>query len=167
MSQENYAALQFRANLERDPELMSLDLDTFEQTLKEKRASEATLNPIKPVSQWEEFRQLRGTLHTLEQDAANSAIYFTNIAGNVALIEKNIKTAEQDKRNTFKAGNFRGEKTYENTLSRFEDELVDAQTELKRAKANKEACAKAFATFDQHERIAELQKHFDSLNPNI
>jgi hypothetical protein len=38
---------------------------------------------------------------------------------------------------------------------------------LKRAKAQKEHAATALAAFDQHARIAELQQHFDSLNPNI
>lgn len=143
------------------------NLPEFEENLKKRRVADAALNPIKPVSHYEEYKQLRGRLHQLEQQAEHTAIYFTNIAGSITLIEKNIKNAEQEKQYAFRAGNSSLERNWENALPRMKDELADASKELKRAKAQKERAATALAAFDQHARIAELQTYVDSLNPNI
>ncbi len=167
MSDFNFAAIAFKANLEKNPDLMAFDSVAFEKHQAARRVAAAKLNPPKPVTPYEEYRQLRGSLRQLEQNAAAIAIYFTNITGNVALIEKNIKNAELEKQYAFRAGNNSLERNWENALPRMKDELADATKELKRAKAQKEHAATALAAFDQHARIAELQQYVDSLNPNI
>ena len=163
----NYAGMAFKANLDTDPDLMTFDAATLEKHQAARRIADAKANPSAPVSHYEEYKQLRGTLRQLEQYAANTAIYFTNIAGSITLIEKNIKNAEQEKQYAFRAGNNHAAQNWENALPRMKDELADASKELKRAKDEKERAATALAAFDQHARIAELQQHFDSLNPNI
>lgn len=166
MSEHNLAGLIFKTNLEKHPEVFTINENTVkscEETARKVRAAHDEANPPKPVSAWEEYRQLRGTLHKLQQAAEGTAIYASNIAGNVALIEKNIKDAEHSRGNAFTIGNLVGERTYENRITRMKDELADAQKELRRAKKNKEHAAAALAAFDKHDRIAELQRHFDSL----
>jgi MFS superfamily sulfate permease-like transporter len=164
----NYAGMAFKANLDADPDLMAFDGATFEKKLAARRVAEAKANPSKPpVDPYQEYKQLRGTLRQLEQYAANTAIYFTNIAGTLALIETNVKRVEQEKQYAFRAGNNVAVMNWENALPRMRDELADASKELKRAKAEKEHAAKVLAAFDQHARIAELQQYVDSLNPNI
>jgi MFS superfamily sulfate permease-like transporter len=163
----NYAGMAFKANLDKNPDLMALDVATFEQRQAARRVEDAKATPSKPVNHYEEYKQLRGRLHQLEQYAANTAIYFTGIAGSITLMEKNIKNVEQEKQYAFIAGNNNAARSWEGALPRMKDELADASKELKRAKAQKEQAATALAAFDQHARIAELQQHFDSLNPNI
>jgi hypothetical protein len=162
----NYMNLFFKENLKNRPQDFIINDEVVaevEETAKKMRAKRAAANPPTPANPYEEFRQLRGRLYQLEQNAKNSAIYCENIAGNVAFIEKNIKNAEGNQQHAFKSGNERAERNLKDAISRMKDELVEAQKELKRAKGHKEHCAKAFAAFDQHERIAELQAHFDSL----
>jgi hypothetical protein len=167
MSEHNYAGLLFKTNLEQHPEVFIINDATIaevEQKAKEMRAERDVVNPPKPANPYEEFRQLRGTLRQLEQNVNNTAIYATSIAGNVALIEKNIQNAAFNQQHAFKSGNERAEINCKNAVTRLkDDELAEAQKELKRAKTQMERAAKALAAFDQHGRIAELQAHFESL----
>ena len=132
----------------------------LEQTAKQMRDDRDRTNPPKPQNAYDEYRQLRARLYQLERGVENSATYFTNIEGNVALIQVNLKDAEQRKKQAFNGGNTRFEKNVDHTIDRLKEELVEAQKELRRAKRNKEGAAEALEAFDQHERIAELATQF-------
>jgi hypothetical protein len=128
---QNYMEMFFADNLKKNPQdfmFTDKNLPEFEETMQKRRAADAAANPTKPVSHYEEYKQLRGRLHQLEQYAANTAIYFTGIAGSITLIEKNIKNAEQEKQYAFRAGNNVAERNWENALPRMKDELADAST---------------------------------------
>ena len=129
-----------------------------EQTAKKVREARDLANPPKPQNAYDEYRQLRGRLNQLERGVENSVIYFTNIEGNVAQLQQNLKDAEQRKNQALKVGNNRFEKNVDHTISRLKVDLADAQKELKAAKANKEGAAETLEAFDQHERIAELKE---------
>ena len=117
-------------------------------------------NPPKPQNPYEEYRQLRGRLYQLEQAVEHSTTYFTNIEGNVALLQQNLQHTERSKNQALNVGNVRSERNTDHTIARLKEELFDVQKDFRRAKNNKERAAEALKAFDQHERIAELKTQF-------
>jgi len=127
----NYAALAFRANLERDPNAFTITdegITKIEQGQAARRAVEEAAKP--KVSIEVELNKLRIQLFNLTQNAKSMEQRVNDEAGTVELLEKRITEAIKAKRHCEDAGNLVGARSYEREAQRLEEELVDARERL-------------------------------------
>src|SRR4051812_26158024 len=149
MSQQNFMALAFQDNLKRNPDLFTIDIEQHEKNVREHSEEMAKANPPKPQSEYEEYRQLRGRLHELEQRAQHTTVYFNNISGTVDALENRLDDAEKNVKDTLKAGNELAERHAKYVVERLQGELADAKKELRRARTQREYGAKNLEAFNQ------------------
>ena len=97
-------------------------------------------------------------LYQLKRELEYVTTRSEQLAGNVALIESNLETTEANSKAASSAGNFEARTVHKVSAQRLKGELADAKEELRKARIYKERAKEALEAFDQHERIAELQK---------
>jgi predicted nucleic acid-binding Zn-ribbon protein len=160
MSQENYAAMAFRANLERDPDLMTFNVEQIEQKQNEVRAARAAANPPKLEPAREEYNRLNSQLFALKQNAHAMEVRVNNGAGNVREFENRITKALKLKKQHEDAGNLIGARSYEHQIQGFETELADAREQLVKDQRWNSGAARQLRTWQTENgpRLKELQK---------
>ena len=99
----NYAGMAFRANLEKNPDLMTFDVEKHEATQKKRREAEAKANPPKVTPLQVELNQLRDELFNLQQNAKGTERRVNNEAGNIKCLS-NESTLPSKRRKDMIAG---------------------------------------------------------------
>jgi chromosome segregation ATPase len=126
----NYAGMAFRANLEKNPDLMTFDVEKHEATQKKRREAEAKANPSKVTPLQVELNKLRGELFNLQQNAKGTEQRVNNEAGNIKLLEKRVTEAIKSKKQYEDDGNLLGARTLERQIQELETELNDTRERL-------------------------------------
>ena len=160
MSEHNYAGMAFKANLEKDPSLMTIDLEKIEAHQKQVRAQrDAAAPPTSKPELRKEYNALRQQLFNLQQNAKALETRTNESADKIHLLEQRLNEALKLKKEASEAGNLRGERTYERQAETLETELLDAQEEYGKNKIWNAQAARAVREFkfNQNERIAELK----------
>ena len=153
--------LAFRQNLKERPQDFIITDEDHSTERKENYCplqEDGSANPPKPQNTYEEYKQLGARLYQLKRELEYLTTRSEQLAGNVSLIESNLETTEANSKAASSAGNFRGEDSYKVSAQRLKGELADTKEELRKARIYKERAKEALEAFDQHERIAELQK---------
>ncbi|MGE5052910.1 MAG: hypothetical protein ACM3WP_01995 [Acidobacteriota bacterium] len=169
MSQENFAGLLFKTNLEKHPEVFTInesDLSRIEQNQAQRRAQQEKDNPPAKADLRKEYNQLRQKLFDLQQNAKCFEIRTNESAGKIRLIEERITDLIRLKKNAVAMGNLRGERTYEQSIERVEGELGNAQEEFTKNKHWSAQAARALKEFDGHGRIEELAVLLGEVSPD-
>jgi len=162
MSQHNYFEMTVRAQMEKDPSVLSFDLEQYEANAKKMRAKrDAAAPPPGKADLHKEYNQLRQKLFDLKQDAKCFEIRTNEAAGKIRLFEQRIDDALMLKKAAAEAGNLRAERSYEQNIQRLEVELVDAQDEFAKNKRWSGSAARALKAFDGQARIEELKLVLD------
>jgi hypothetical protein len=156
----SYFGLAATQNLKNNPEIF--DLSNLDEQLAKARKERQGLNEkndeLKPKPTANaEYDQLQRRLFKLRQAAEGAKIHLDNVAGAVRLLEQYVEKKAKQKKAANRAGNNGAENTYGNQLAHLESELEDAKKNLKSATIEHDRAAAAVASFDGHERIAELK----------
>jgi hypothetical protein len=160
MSEHNYAGLMFRANLEKNPDLMAFDGTAFEKQQAARRVAEQKANPIKPEPAQQELNKLRGQLFALQQNAKAYEQRVNNLAGNVRLLESQLTTALKSKKEYENADNLLAARNHEHQIQRLENELVDEQEKLVTHRRYNQGAIRELRTWqtENTHRLLELKK---------
>lgn len=161
MSQQNYAGMALKLELEKHPEVFTITdeaITAMEQRIANLRKAEEKAKPAEPVGA--ELRSLRKRLFDLEQNAKGLEIKVNNGAGSVQLLEERIAGALQQQKECERAGNVRGEFTYERQAKQLENELNDASNQLSRDQQYSQGAARELRAFhtEHGPRLKELTK---------
>jgi predicted nucleic acid-binding Zn-ribbon protein len=161
----NYAGMAFRANLEKNPDLMTFDVEKHEATQKKRREAEAKANPPKVTPLQVELNKLRGELFNLQQNAKGTEQRVNNEAGNIKLLEQRINTAIKEKKGYIADGNLRGERTVEKQIESLEGELADTRERLVKEQHYNTAAVRELRTWQTENgpRLKELQQQVASI----
>lgn len=156
----NYAGMAFKANLEKNPDLMTFDVTKHEATIKKRREAEAKANPPKVTPVQVDLNKLRGELFNLQQAAMGTEQRVNNEAGNVKLLEKRTTEAIKTKKRYEDAGNLLGARTLEHEIQGLENELADARERLVKNQHYNTATARELRTWQTENgaRLKELEK---------
>ncbi len=157
MTTHNFAALAFKANLEKTPDLMTVDTAKIEASANQRRVEMAKLNQtIEPIRV--EYNRLRKEKYDAQQNAKNAEIYFNNIAANVREWQKRVDDLLKRKKKAT-ADNLLGEeRSLESQIQRLENELLDERDKLTAAQRNNTLSARALREWPGDVRLAELVK---------
>jgi chromosome segregation ATPase len=164
MSEHNYAGLLFKANIEKHPEVFTINDETVadvEKRAKEQRAERDKLNPAMAGQHVEtarqEYNRLAGQLFGLTQEAKSLEIRVNEAAGQILLLEKRIGDVLKSKKQYESDGNLLAARNAEHGIQQIENELAFAKANYEKQRAYNRAAARALKSFDKHERIAELK----------
>lgn len=157
MDQSNKNFLSLLAN-NVDPKLLTINLAEHEQRMTAHYKKMEELNPPKPEPAQKELARLRGELFNLQQRAKHTEVYTNEQAGKVKLLESDLAHTLKQKKIAAEAGNLRGERNYDNTITRLETELADAQREFQRARKVSAGAAIQLSEWPHHTRVEELLK---------
>jgi len=127
VSDHNYFGIAAKANLEKTPDLMTVDLPAIEAKAAEHRAKMAELNPPKEVPAKEEFSKLRKQLYDLQQSAQGAEVRLKDARETVIHWEQAVSSLLKKRQAAsiaMELGNMRG----------YEHNLVAAETDLELAK---------------------------------
>ena len=161
----NYAALAFRANLEKNPEafrpITDGDIAKIEQQQAARRAVEEKAKPTEPLRV--ELNRLRNQLFTLQQNAHATEVRVNNEAGTVRLLEQRITEAIKSKKQCEEAGNLLGGRSYEHQIQSLEEELADTRERLLKNQRYNAGAARELRTWQSENgpRLLELKKEVD------
>jgi hypothetical protein len=160
MSEENYIALAFKANLEKNPDLMKFDSVTFEKQQAARRVAEAKLNPIKPEPAQQELNRLRSQLFGLQQNAKAYEIRVNNLSGSVHEFERRLTVHLKTKKEYELSGNLLAARSCEHQIQGLETELIDARENLVKEQRWNGMAARALRTWQTENtpRLLELRK---------
>ena len=164
----SYLGLAFRANLEKNPDLMKFDVEQFEEDQQKHRAAMNAANPPKIEPVRVEFNRLRGQLFDHQQHAKAMEIRVNNEAGNVHEFERRITAVLKLKKEHEDAGNLLGARSYEHQAQQLENELADARDRLVKDQRYNAAAARGLREWQQEHgpRLKELQKEVAKLPEN-
>ena len=140
-----------------DPKLLTVDFEDLAKRAAEHRAKMEKANPPKQEGPAEELRKLRRELFSLEQCATHTETYTNNKVGEVRLLEQYLTDAINKKKAAVAAGNARAERNYEQTITRLEGEVADAEKEFNRARKVSAEAATALKEWPHRERVKELE----------
>ena len=156
----NYAGMAFKANLDKNPDLMAFDGATFEKLQAARRVAEAKANPIKPVPAQQELNRLRGQLFALQQNTKAYESRVNNFAGTVKQLEFRITEALKAKKQYEDAGNLMGARSYEHAIQRMETELTDARELFIKEQGYNQLAIRTLRTWQTENtaRLLELRK---------
>lgn len=164
----NYAALAFRANLEKDPNAFTItdeDVKKIEQRQAARRAVEEKAKPTeKPTEPLRvELNRLRNQLFTLQQNAHATEVRVNNEAGTVRLLEQRITEAIKSKKQCEEAGNLIGARSDEHGIQTLEEELADTRERLLKNQRYNAGAARELRTWQSENgpRLLELKKEVD------
>jgi len=165
MSEHNYAGMAFKANLDKNPDLMTFDSVAFEKQQTARRVAEQKTNPIKPEPAQQELNRLRGQLFNLTQSAEGIEQRVNDEAGTVQTFELRITAALKTKRQHEESGNLMGARTYEHQIQGLESELADARERFLKNQHYSVGAARALRTWqtDNGPRLKELQQEIKKL----
>jgi DNA repair exonuclease SbcCD ATPase subunit len=170
MSEHNYFALTVKAQLEKDPSVLTVtdgDIKRIEQNAAKLRAQrDAAAPPPGKADLQKEYNQLRQQLFNLKQDAKCYEQRCNDAAGKVRILEQRITDLIKLKKDAAAENNLRGERTHEQGIQRLEAELLDAQEEFEKNKRYSGQAARALKAFDGHARIEELKCVLDGVSPD-
>jgi chromosome segregation ATPase len=169
MSEHNYFALTVKAQLEKDPSVLTVtdaDIKRIEQNVAQLRAQRDKESKPGKADLQKEYNQLRQTLFNLKQDAKCYEQRCNDAAGKVRILEQRITDLIKLKKDAAAENNLRGERTHEQGIQRLEAELLDAQEEFEKNKRYSGQAARALKAFDGHARIEELKCVLDGVSPD-
>jgi DNA repair exonuclease SbcCD ATPase subunit len=169
MSEHNYFALTVKAQLEKDPSVLTVtdgDIKRIEQNVAKLRAQRDKESKPGKADLQREYNQLRQTLFNLKQDAKCYEQRCNDAAGKVRILEQRITDLIKLKKDASAENNLRGERTHEQGIQRLEAELLDAQEEFEKNKRYSGQAARALKAFDGHARIEELKCVLDGVSPD-
>ncbi len=133
------------------------DVERITQNAVKRCAEMDRLNPRREIPR-KEYNQLRETLYNLQQNAKNTEIFYNTCADKVRAFEQRINDLLTRKKAAILANELGNERSLENQVQLIETELIDAKEEFAWSARRSTEAARALKAFDQHERIAELQK---------
>jgi hypothetical protein len=169
MSEHNYFALTVKAQLEKDPSVLTVtdgDIKRIEQNVAKLRAQRDKESKPGKADFQKEYNQLRQTLFNLKQDANCYEQRANDAAEKIRLLEQRITEFIKLKKAAAEAGNLRGERTHEQAVQRLESELLDAQEGFEKNKRYSGQAARALQAFDGNGRIEELKGLLDGVSPD-
>ncbi len=169
MSQHNYLGLSVKAQMDKDPSVLTVtdgDITRIEQQQAKRRAQQDKENSPTKADLRKEYNQLRQKLFDLKNDAKCYETRTNDAQGQIELIEQRINNALKLKKAAVAQGNLRGERTYEQAIERLEPELAGAKEEFNKNKHWSAQAAHALKAFDGHARIEELKAILDAPLPD-
>ena len=160
MSEHNYAGMAFKANLEKNPDLMTVDVAKIDQSQKTRRDWEAKNNPPKPEPVKVEYNKLRKQLFDLQQCAKGSEVRVNDAVATVRHFEVIITNLLTQKKAATTDGRLGDERGCEHLLVAAESDLQNARENLAKWQKENSATARELRTWqaDNGARLTALEK---------
>jgi chromosome segregation ATPase len=168
MSEHNYAVLQFKHNLEKNPDLMSLEgLDEQIATALAKTQAISSINDaakaekdVEGLELQTEYNKLRNRLFQLQQECRGCENHINEAAGKIKNAEKQLNTLKVMLSVATELNNPLQEKAVKHRIAQVEGELADAQDAWHLATRYNKKAVKQLREFDKS-RIDDLRKQIE------
>jgi predicted nucleic acid-binding Zn-ribbon protein len=172
MSEHNIAGLIFKTNLEKYPEIFTINDEELTKKInrtiqsaqalaeqntiaRNKKTDEAAKIVGKPTIALTEYNDLRKQLFDVQQRARGTEQHVNNTMGTIRLLEERINGLRKRLKD---ADNPLAENKLKHQISLLETELIEFRSELSNARLYNSRAVTALKTFPHHDRIAELKK---------